>query len=377
MRCSECENKPPDKEILYQCDSCKAPYCVTCIGVSPTEIRVLQLKNNRVLKLFCNRCKNLPQEQFLERKLKSIETTILDEIRNLREDLHTQDKIIMNQSDLINRLVNEVNKLKEKNDNGINTIKERRNQEILVIKPKEKQQSVTTKNDLKEKVDPKQMAIGVENIREGKEGAVIISCNTTNAKEKIKKTVQIELGNKYNITEGKKKEPRVIIRGVENDFIDGDNDMIIKALKEQNELNTGESTVFGVHAKFKQKGKRNNGNIILTVDATLKNQICEAGKLNIGWRRCVVHEYFTVIRCFNCGRYGHMKNNCKNEVTCYKCAGTHKTGECSCDFEKCVNCMETNAKYKKSLDVQHMVTDIKCPCYQRIIKIEENKTRRI
>ena len=63
------------------------------------------------------------------------------------------------------------------------------------MKPREKQQSTKTKSDLKGKIDPKSMAIAVEHIKDGKEGAIIINCGNTNSKEKIRETVQQELGN--------------------------------------------------------------------------------------------------------------------------------------------------------------------------------------
>lgn len=48
---------------------------------------------------------------------------------------------MIDKSILINRLINEVQELKENTN-------EKRNQEVLVITPKEKQKSVTTKKNL-------------------------------------------------------------------------------------------------------------------------------------------------------------------------------------------------------------------------------------
>lgn len=124
------------------------------------------------------------------------------------------------------------------------------------------------------------MAIAVENIKDGKEGAIIINCNNTSSKEKIRETVQQELGNTYSVMDGKQKNPKIIIRGVEEEFIDGNDEMIIKSLKEQNEISVTNDSIFTVYSKYKQRGKMDKGNIILTVDVTLKNKICQSGKLN-------------------------------------------------------------------------------------------------
>ena len=153
--------------------------------------------------------------------------------------------------------------------------------------------------------------------------------------------------------------------------------MIIKSLTEQNEIGVTDNSIFTVHSKYKQKGKIDKGNNILTVNATLRNKICQQGKLNIGWRRCVAHEFFTVVRCFKCARYGHVAAKCENNVTCFNCGNSHKTSEYSSNSLKCINCVDTNIRLKKSLQTNHAGIDPNCPCYQRIRNLEERKTMQI
>lgn len=372
--CSTCK-KPPDKDT-YACDHCKESYCQDCSKLSSTETRVLQLKNNRILKFICKKCQSPPIHELLDTKLKNIETTLLEEIRNLHKEVRFQDEKLNNQAVLINRLVNEISEMKEsKGKETYANIAKKKHSEVLVVKPKEKQQSITTKSDLKRNIDPKSMAIAVENIREGKEGAVIINCNNTNTKEKIRETVEQELGTKYSVADGRQKNPKIIIRGVEEEFIEGSDETIIEAVREQNELDITNDSILTVYAKYKQREKINKGNIVLTVDVNLKNKICQLEKLNIGWRRCVAHEYFTVVRCFKCARYGHTVAKCENDVTCFNCTGLHKTTECTSKYLKCINCVETNNKLRKTLQTNHSVTDPCCPCYQRIINLEGRKTK--
>lgn len=219
------------------------------------------------------------------------------------------------------------------------------------------------------------MAIAVEQIKEGKDGAVIINCSNTNSKEKLKEMVVNELGNKYSVVDGRKKDPRIIIRGAEEEYITARDEDILEALKEQNDLEVNEHSTLSVHSKYNQKGQRNKGNIILTVDVTLKNKICELGKLNIGWRRCVVHEYFSITRCYKCARYGHIAIKCENNLTCINCAGPHRISDCESNTQKCINCEETNRKVKKALKTDHSASDPNCPCYRRIVEIESKKTK--
>ena len=374
--CSICK-KPPDKDT-FACDHCKELYCQDCSKLSSTKARVLQLKNNRILKFVCNKCQSPPIHELLNSKIKTMEINLLDEIRNLHKEIRFQDDKLNNQAVLINRLINEISEMKKsKGNDTYANIAKIKNSEVLVIKPKEKQQSITTKSDLKRNIDRKSMAIAVENIKEGKESVVIINCNNINSKEKIRKTVERELGTKYSVADGKQKNPKIIIRGVEEEFIEGSDEIIIKALREQNELGVTNDSILAVHSKYKQKEKINKGNIVLTVDTNIKNKICLLEKLNIGWRRCVAHEYFTVVRCFKCARYVHMVAKCENDQTCFNCAGPHKTTDCTSIHLKCINCTETNNKLRKSLQTNHSVTDSSCPCYQWIINLEERKTKQV
>lgn len=369
MNCSKCG---ANKET-FCCDVCSKVLCSGCSGVCPSEVRVLQLKSSRVLKLLCTDCE-MVLSILNHSALPKLQDNLSKEIAIIHDVMKNQENKIENQMGLINTLIKEIKELKEEKQKktyaNVTT-----NSEVIIVKPTEKQESQTTKKELKSSIDPKTMSISVENIRTGREGAVIINCNDTTTKEKIKKTVQEEFGTKYNITEGKKKEPKVIIRGVESEFIEGKNEDIIEALVNQNDLNSEEASKISIVAKYKQNGSLNKGNIILSTELNLKNKMCQLGKVNIGWRRCTAHEYYNVIRCYKCARYGHMAAKCQNNITCFKCAESHKTSECQSNFEKCINCLEASKKLKKSLDIKHPVTDINCPCYRRIVKLEENKTQ--
>lgn len=58
MECVACRAKKEnikDDLALIPCDHCKEYYCGKCLAISPTEVRVLQLRN-RVMKIFCSTC---------------------------------------------------------------------------------------------------------------------------------------------------------------------------------------------------------------------------------------------------------------------------------------------------------------------------------
>lgn len=75
-----------------------------------------------------------------------------------------------------------------------------------------------------------------------------------------------------------------------------------------------------------------------------------------------VSDYITPIRiCFNCGRYGHIKNKCENSEVCLSCSQKECPGHDQCqNAKRCVNC-----------GGDHHTLDNKCP--NRIAELEIKK----
>ncbi|CAG9820581.1 unnamed protein product [Phaedon cochleariae] len=274
------------------------------------------------------KCQNQSHQDSFDEMLRAIERTMIGEFKNLQAVIELQNKKISEQDEVINKILKKTNLGDAGSSKTYANVAAVKNTEVIVIKPREKQDSNVTKSDLKAKIDPKGLAIGVENMRRGEEGAVIINCTNTMAKQKIKQKVESDFGSKYSVADGVQKNPKIIIRGVEEEYIDNDDSAIIECIKEQNDLHIDESTIIEVQRKYKQKDKVDKGNIVLTVDVSLKERICELGRVNIGWRRCMAHEFFSVMRCFKCARYGHTAQKCENNVTCFNCGGSHKSNDC-------------------------------------------------
>ncbi|KAK9753705.1 hypothetical protein QE152_g1867 [Popillia japonica] len=99
----------------------------------------------------------------------------------------------------------------------------KKNSEVIVVKPiNMKQKCQETKKEVKTKIDPVKLAVGVEtitNIRQGGVaiGGVAIACSSNESKEKLKNVMKKELGNTYQVAESKIKNPKIIIVGVETD----------------------------------------------------------------------------------------------------------------------------------------------------------------
>lgn len=57
-------------------------------------------------------------------------------------------------------------------------VKEKKKESILIVKPKIEQESETTKKMVKEKVDIKNLAVGITKIKKGGKGSIILGCES-------------------------------------------------------------------------------------------------------------------------------------------------------------------------------------------------------
>jgi len=64
------------------------------------------------------------------------------------------------------------------------TVKEKK-ESILIVKPKREQESKTTKKVVKDKVDIKNLAVGIIKLRKGK-GSVILGCKSESEMKQLK-----------------------------------------------------------------------------------------------------------------------------------------------------------------------------------------------
>jgi len=235
---------------------------------------------------------------------------------------------------------------------------------VIVIKPVESSQNNDdTRKDLKEKLDPKIHKI--RNFRNGKDGSIVVECATENDLNLVKNGIESNLcaGGRYNAVVPTVAKPKVKIVGMSERFSP---DALIESLKSQNEgIVINDARVVSVFEN--PRFKYNKYNVVIEVDVGTFNNLMDAKKVNIGWDRCSVVDALYVMRCFNCGEFGHKSTNCQNKETCSKCSGLHRTSECRSDLVKCVNCVKTNKERKMNLNVLHPAFSTDCPVFQKLI----------
>lgn len=378
MSCKDCAtNLAVDK---VTCVVCKNNYCFSCAKIEASEQKIAKLRRGSKFKFFCDNCSNkyvlLPQ---LDENGEPNVRTMVMKLLNLIEE----------QSEKIKELEKSVQEVKRnqegryvKNDSSTSVIEKRRsyanlvNEPVLIVKPNDGGTSVDTLNEIQNKIDPIELAIGIDSIKKIKDGGVVIGCADEKSREVLKKKVMTELGDTCTVNTAQLKNPRVIIVGVEEKVINMEDKDIINALVVQNENTVEDDCKIKVIKKFITR--KNSGNIVLEVDPEVMKKLMEVEKIHMKYRNCRIYEYFNVIRCFDCGELGHKRNECKKGKLCFNCFKKHNRDD-ECQRKEnpfCINCQNMNTKVNMKLDVNHSIFNKECPCYQRVISTISAKVKK-
>lgn len=105
-KCAKCKKPPSDKKVSVTCDSCKVVLCGDCHGLSPTEVRVLELKTvARTMTFLCGDCKlALSQLPIIMKKLNEL-TEEVQQLR-MRQSMLATESAIQEMAERANRANN-------------------------------------------------------------------------------------------------------------------------------------------------------------------------------------------------------------------------------------------------------------------------------
>jgi len=104
-----------------------------------------------------------------------VKQTIREELVNIRRELEDMKQNIQGSTAEIAR---------SGQKSYSETVKEKK-ESILIVKPKREQESKTTKKVVKDKVDIKNLAVGIIKLRKGK-GSVILGCKSESEMKQLK-----------------------------------------------------------------------------------------------------------------------------------------------------------------------------------------------
>lgn len=223
-----------------------------------------------------------------------------------------------------------------------------------------KENAVDLKKSLEKAVDRRALNLSIENVRPIRNNGLAIEVNSLKDRDVLREKIK-ESDPTLLIKDPTKRKPLVVIYdgSEEEDFLPGiaaDNDLKGPIIR-----------------KFTMKNRNGGKHIVAQVEPSDFGKLMQKGKVFSGWTRHNVREFLQPLRCFNCYRYGHSKKHCTNKQACERCGEEHLRKVCKSSTEKCVNCVEFNAKFKGRRKTDHRPTDTNCPTYQK--ELERLKLR--
>jgi len=106
---------------------------------------------------------------------------------------------------------------------------------------------------IKEKVDIKNMAMRVTKLKKGSKGTVIMGCEIGEEVQKLKETVQAELGKNYSVMESPQSKPKIKIINIGLEEMNLDDNELINTIKKQNKIDVVNMRIVKRIVKEKKK----------------------------------------------------------------------------------------------------------------------------
>jgi hypothetical protein len=373
--CCLCEEEVSLADVLYCNGGCKKLYHRSCMNLNKAAVKYINECVN--IKWLCNECLHFSdcmskmQEkltqviQMLENHEEKIENhgTVLDEL------LKKVDVSISVQNKNNNALNNSVSMQNNRKNNitFADVLKNKNEEPVVVIKPKNSEQkSDVTKKLLKEKIDPSK--IHVNDLRNVSNGGVVIRCNNSANVVECKKMIEKELGNSYEVSVPEPKKPTLKIVGLTELF---EKDDLIEKIKSQNDF-ISENAFIEVTDISRRKSIIT---AIIKTDGETFQKLIERERIYVGWDRCRLYEHFYFQQCFNCAGFHHLAKDCKNNVSCPRCAGSHPLKECSATVNQCSNCITVNRDLKLNIPTDHPAWSRECSVFLRKVSAQRQKIK--
>lgn len=231
----------------------------------------------------------------------------------------------------------------------------------VAIYPSDKlKSSEETKNLVQKLIRPEEMKLHVRGLRKTKNGGVIISTETKDDIEKLKRSSQLTTSG-LTVNEPQKRRPRIVVVGVPSAMQEAE---VLNCIFQQNLAGNQEATLESFMSTVSlshKSGKKESEtcNYILEVPAQIRKALITKNRVFVNWSSCPVRDFTLVTRCYKCQQYGHAAKTCREESsTCGHCGELgHVVKDCMRKAEppKCATCM----RFKKPCN--HKTGDEECP----------------
>lgn len=199
-------------------------------------------------------------------------------------------------------------------------------------------------------------------MRSGRDGVVI----TTTSSEDVGK-LQEQLRQKPALQKPQVKTPKDYVYQIKAVGIDEDTDMgsLKETIVQQNSLSC-ETTDLKLLKSW-------NGRQGITAVLGLNKKALEATKdkkyLNISWNRCPVYDHFFLPRCTKCAEHGHSAGVREGPVRCINCGREgHRKEQCR-SASSCRVCKQEDI----TADTEHSMMSWDCSVYKDRIESERRR----
>lgn len=358
--CTKCKSEFKGEKIIG-CDGlCKGWFHLQCGNLNLKQYTAIS--SCKTVKWYCELCYEKSEVMVINL------FDLTEEMKKLNEKLAK-----------FNAQTIHTNEMDTSNSNSYSSVLKQGTQKgesTLIVNAKlgEKGNAIQIEKDIKEVIELDKLQIGVSKVKKLHSGKVVIEGENNRDMEKLRNEIENKLGAKYEVTQAKKRRPRIKIVGMLQklgkesleDKIILQNDLYSKKDGQKKYVNIEVVTVYeSGHGKY---------SAIVELDPNTFNKIMQARKLKIGWAICKVYEHFSLMRCYKCNGYNHKAEKCTNSKTCGKCGGQHETKECDSANKKCINCMKANERLKLNLDENHSAFDSTCKVFQNKVEIYKRRT---
>lgn len=351
--CGKCKVKIKRNEQSLICSGlCRKYFHLKCEDMSIDEYTLIN--KNKNIKWFCDACTFKYDAMVLvNNDMEQLKTSFKEQMDDFKNFLTS------------NNAINKEPEIMEKKSKSFAEVVG----EVVLIKPKTKQDSKKTRDILRKTIDPGQLDVGITQIKDTKDGGILIKCRNKEEIEKIKVTAEKKLKKDYQIRTPEKKLPKIKIVDIEENISKEKLEHFIK----NNSFLSHEDIYLDVKIIRKM---RTRYQAIVECDPLSFQLITSRDRICIDFTMCRVFEYISVFRCFKCGNFDHKAEDCTYEEKCLKCAKTdHKADNCVSQNLICSACLTSNEKFNLQFKTDHSVFDTNCPTLLRKFEVERRKIK--
>ncbi|KAK5649857.1 hypothetical protein RI129_000886 [Pyrocoelia pectoralis] len=385
--CLECNKKITKKDYSVQCsEECGGWIHKKCSEIDNEQWKLIEKGKE---KFSCKKCiASLKSEVKGDEILVSEDKKAIQEILKLVEKLTIKIKVLEDENAILkNRMTciengtvkecynetrNEV--VREYKKTFAETVKNQAKSEVLIVKQISIKNGTDSKkivSELKEKVDPVNLNVGIKSIKNISNGGVAVHCESGKDVEILKSEVENKLGDQYQVLIPAGRRPQFKIVGIMDKLTEQE---LIKCLIAQNQIILDQEDGQDAIKVIKIVKGKIGQTAIIESSSTISQSVLLKERLKIKWSICPVYEYVSILRCYRCNGYYHKAADCKNEAACGLCGdNAHETNKCKTNEVRCVNCVAMNKKLSLHLDVGHSAFDPKCCVYKKKVEVMKNR----